>query len=207
MSSPAQRLAAVISDIDRANAEDPRRVTLDGQTAAYETVYARRMAARLASLYPEASELLQIAARAQHIRRWDIPRARYPEGRGGYETWRRACRAHHVAVVSPILARHGYTEAEIAHVAKLIRKDELKRDPESQALENVVAIVFVEHYIGEFLGKYADLTEDKLIDILAKTLRKMSAEGHRAALALPLDETVRGLIDKALTRIARPGAG
>jgi Domain of unknown function (DUF4202) len=196
------RLAAAIHDIDLVNQDDPRRISADGEARAYEAVYAERMTARLGSLYPEASELLQIAARAQHVRRWEIPRTRYPEGRQGYEAWRRACRSHHVAVLSPILTRHGYAQDEIGRVARLIRKEGLKRDPESQALENVVAIVFLEHYFGEFLAKYARLPEAKLIDILAKTLRKMSAEGHRAALALPLPDELRGLIDKALVDLS-----
>ncbi len=195
----SSRLAALLRDIDLANRDDPRQILVGSEARAYEAVYAERMTARLASLYPEASELLQIAARAQHIRRWEISRAGYPEGRQGYEAWRRAAREHHVAVLGPILARHGYAQEEIAQVGRLIRKEGLKRDPESQALENVVAIVFLEHYIDEFLAKYAHLPEDKLIDILAKTLRKMSAEGHRAALALPLPDRLRGLIEKALT--------
>jgi len=199
MRNDTERLAAVFHDIDAANDADPRRV--DGR--AYETVYAERMTEQLARLYPNASALLKIAARAQHLKRWEIPRTRYPEGRIGYDSWRKACRAHHAALVSDILSRHGYAEPEIGQVAKLIRKEELKRDPESQALENVVAIVFVEHYIGEFLAKYAQLPEDKLIDILVKTLRKMSAEGHEAALALSLPDDVRVLINKAVGRLVK----
>jgi hypothetical protein len=168
---------------------------------AYEALYAERMTARLLALYPDASALLQVAARAQHLRRWEIARSDYPDGRQGYEVWRRACRAHHVAVLTPILARQGYSDAEIAHIAKLIRKEALKQDPESQALENVVGVVFLEHYSGPFLAKYAALSEEKLVDILAKTLRKMSAEGQHAALALPLDDKLRGLIDRAIKRL------
>jgi hypothetical protein len=201
MNPPLSPLDAVLQEIDRVQGEDPRRILLDETSRPYEAVYAERMGTRLISLYPEASPLLQIAARAQHLRRWDLPREQYPAGRQGYEAWRRAARLHHVAVVTPILERHGFGAAEIAQVAKLIKKEELKRDPESQALENVVGVVFLEHYIGEFLEKYAALPEEKLVDILAKTLRKMSAEGHAAALALPLDPKLRELTDKAVSRL------
>jgi hypothetical protein len=196
------RTAAVLADIDAANADDPRTTTAGGVPGAYEVVYSRRMAARLAMMYPAASELLRIAAHAQHIRRWDIPRARYPEGRDGYNAWRGACRDHHATLTAAILARHGYSAPEIAHVAKLLRKQQLKKDPESQALENVVAVVFVEHYIQEFLASHAGYSEDKLVDILAKTLRKMSPKGHSTVTGLALPATVRRLIDKALAREA-----
>jgi hypothetical protein len=196
------RLAAVLEEIDRANAEDPRTVTVEGGAQPHEVVYARRMSQRLAAMYPAASELLQIAARAQHLRRWEIPRARYPEGRNGYNDWRKACREHHAALVGAILAPHGYAPADIAYVAKLIKKEQLKKNPESQALENVVDVVFAEHYLEEFLAKYAHYDEDKLVDIVAKILRKMSPKGHRAVLSLPLKERIVKLIDKAMARDA-----
>jgi hypothetical protein len=63
-------------------------------------------------MYPDASELLRIAARAQHIRRWNIPRNCYPEGRNGYNDWRKACREHHAALIAGITQRHGYDAAD-----------------------------------------------------------------------------------------------
>jgi hypothetical protein len=196
-------MAAVLAAIDAANADDPRTIASGGGAPkAYEIVYSERMAARLAAMYPDASELLRIAAHAQHIRRWDIPRASFPGGRDGYNDWRRACRDHHATLTGAILARHGYAPAEIAHVGKLIRKQQLKRDRESQALENVVAVVFVEHYLQEFLASHADYAEDKRVDILGKTLRKMSPKGHGAVMALALPKELRHLIDKAIAREA-----
>ncbi|WP_363348701.1 DUF4202 domain-containing protein [Methylocystis echinoides] len=191
-------LVATLAEIDAANAEDPRKV--DGE--AFETLYAERMSARLAAIYPEASDLLKIAARAQHLRRWEIPRADYPEGRKGYNDWRRACRAHHARLAGDIMRAHGYDEAAIAHVGALIRKEQLKKDKESQALENVAAVVFLEHYFEDFLAKYDGYDDEKIVDILGKTLCKMSPKGHAAALALPLPDRARALVSAAVAREA-----
>lgn len=194
------RFQKVAQAIDTANADDPRKTIVDGTQRPFEVVYSERMSYRLGEMYPDASELLRIAARAQHIRRWDIPRNRYPEGRNGYNDWRRACREHHGEVVTRIMSEHGYGEEDIAHVVKLIKKEQLKKDRESQALENVVDVVFVEHYFDEFLGKYSQYDDDKIIDIVGKTLRKMSPKGHQAALSLDLPERTRDLILKAVER-------
>jgi hypothetical protein len=191
-------LDATIAAIDAANADDPRQI----EGRAFELVYAERMSARLASLYPDASDLLKIATRAQHLRRWEIERSKYEEGRRGYNDWRRACRIHHANLVADIMSANDYDEPAIAHVGALIRKEQLKKDPESQALENLAAIVFLEHYFDDFLEKHRDYEDDKLVDILGKTLCKMSPKGHAAALALPFAPRARGLVEAALAREA-----
>jgi hypothetical protein len=192
------RFQAAITDIDAANALDPRQDNVAGTLRPREVLYSERMSECLAQVYPEASEVLRIAARAQHICRWQIPRDRYPLGRDGYNAWRSACRDHHAALTSVIMRRHGYAEGEIAQVVKIIRKEQLKRDPESQALENVVAVVFVQHYLDAFVADHKDYDEAKLADILRKTLRKMDPTGHAAALGLNLPEPTRRLIGMAL---------
>lgn len=191
-------LEATLSEIDAANAQDPRK--LDGR--AFEIIYAEHMSARLAKLYPDASDLLKIAARAQHLRRWDIARESYPEGRKGYNEWRRACREHHATLAGEIMRANGYDDRSVAHVAALLRKEQLKKDPESQALENVAAVVFLEHYFMDFLAKYEGYDDDKIIDILGKTLCKMSPKGHAAALALTLPERARALVAAAVAKEA-----
>lgn len=198
MTYPATRLQAVISEIDAANAQDPRKELANGSSYPREVIYSERLSACLSRLYPEASEALRIAARAQHIRRWEIPRSGYPLGRDGYNAWRTACRDHHAALTSAIMRRHGYAEGEIAQVVKSIRKEQLKRDPESQALENVVAVVFVQHYLEAFVADHKDYDDAKLAGILRKTLRKMDAAGHAAVLALPLSEGTGRLVGLAL---------
>lgn len=196
-------LDAIIRDIDAANADDPRTTEVDGvQQRPYEVVYSERMTARLLAMYPDASETLRIAARGQHIRRFDLPRSGYPEGKIGYNEWRKACREHHARLLGEIMAKHGRSAEEIERVAMLVKKEQLKKDRESQALENVVDVVFVEHYFDEFVGKYASYDDDKIIDIIGKTLRKMSPKGHQAALQLDLPERTRRLVMAAVEREA-----
>lgn len=187
---------ATIAAIDAANAADPRQ----DNDAPFETIYAWRMSACLEALYPEASELLKIAARAQHLRRWEIARGDYPEGRKGYNDWRRACREHHARLAGDLMRAQGYGDEAIERVGSLIRKEQLKKDPESQALENVAAVVFLEHYFDDFLKKHVGYADDKIIDILGKTLCKMSPHGHAAALALPMNERARSLVAAAVAR-------
>jgi hypothetical protein len=203
MFEPTQRYSAVIAAIDAANADDPRTTSEGGVARPYEVVYAERMSRRLDAMYPQASELLRIAARGQHIRRFDIARAHFAEGRDGYNEWRRTCREHHAKLLRDIMRRHGYDERDIEHVGKLVRKEQLKKDRESQALENVVDVVFLEHYFDEFCGKYPRYDDAKIVDIIAKTLRKMSPKGHQAALALDLPERTRKLV---LAAVEREGA-
>jgi Domain of unknown function (DUF4202) len=202
MFEPAPRCKAVIADIDAANVDDRRTVVLGGVARPYEVVYSERMVQRLDTMYPEASELLRIAAYGQHIRRFDIPRSQFAEGRDGYNKWRRACREHHAKLLGDIMSRHGYDSHDIEHVVKLVKKEQLKKDKESQALENVVDVVFLEHYFDEFYGKYSHYDDAKIVDILGKTLRKMSPKGHQAALSLALPERTRRLVHMAVEREA-----
>jgi hypothetical protein len=202
MFEPSQRFQAVIADIDAANRGDARTIATAEGARPYEVVYAERMSRQLEAMYPEASELLRIAARGQHIRRFDIPRAQFPEGRDGYNEWRRTCREHHAKLLGEIMRRHGYDSHAIEHVAQLVKKEQLKKDKESQALENVVDVVFLDHYFDEFYGKYSRYDDAKIIDIIGKTLRKMSPKGHQAALALDLPERTRKLVLAAVEREA-----
>jgi vacuolar-type H+-ATPase catalytic subunit A/Vma1 len=202
MFEQTQRYTAVIADIDRANADDPRAIVVHGKERPYEVVYSERMTQRLATMYPDASELLRIAARGQHIRRFDIPRARFAQGREGYNEWRRTCRGHHATILRSSMSRNGYSEQDIEQVVKLVKKEQLKKDKESQALENVVDVVFLEHYFDEFHGKYSHYDDAKMIDIVGKTLRKMSPKGHQAALALDMPERTRKLVLAAVEREA-----
>ncbi len=199
---PSARFSRVIAAIDAANADDPRQIVVDGVARPYEHVYSERMGEVLQDIYPQACELLRIAAHAQHIRRWDIPRDDYEKGREGYNRWRRACREHHASLIGEIMAEAGYQAEEIAQVQALLKKEKLKKDARSQALENVVDVVFLKYYWDEFVRKYAHFDDDKLIDVIGKTLRKMSGKGHAAALALELPAKTRKLVEAALAREA-----
>ena len=200
-SSPptSPRLQAVIADIDAANALDPRLILVGAARRPREIVYSERMSECLAQLYPDASEGLRIAARAQHISRWQIARSNYPLGSAGYNAWRAACRDHHAALATAIMGRHGYTGEEAAHVARIIKKQDLKRDRDSQALENVAAVVFVRYDLDAFIAAHKDYSDEKLAGILRKTLRKMDAVGHAAMLELQVSPQVKRLLDMALT--------
>ena len=178
------RLDAVLAAIDRLNAEDPsREADGDGGTASAALLYGRRMTSELARLCPDASEHLQIAARGQHIERWKMPRDTYPEGRAGYLAWRKAQAAFHGDRVAGLMADAGYDETDRQRVAGMLRKEGIKRDPEVQMLEDVICFVFLRWYFADFAdGRDAD----QLFGIVAKTARKMSADG-RARVAREFD--------------------
>lgn len=191
------RYREAIARFDAANAEDPNQVEDRGRLRPAELVYAERMTAWLARLYPQASEALSLAARAQHIRRWTLPRNAYPRDRAGYHRWRNTLKTRHAELAGEILGQCGYVPEEIARVQALIQKQRLKRDPEAQALEDVVCLVFLDHYFADFARKHDD---EKLIAILRKTWAKMSETGHAAALALPLAPDAKALVRRALSQ-------
>ncbi len=189
------RLAAALAAFDQANAADPQcEETGEGQQPK-ALLYGRRMSACLARLYPEASPELCLAARAQHLERWRIPRDSYPAGRVGYLTWRRDLKQYHAERAAAILGDLGFEAPQIARIGALLRKERLKQDPESQALEDVACLVFLEH---EFAAFAAGHSEEKIVDILRKTWRKMSERGREAALGLPLEGRALRLVQRAL---------
>ena len=201
MFKPTERFTATIAAIDAANAEDPRLVEVDGRALPFELVYARRMSETMRRLYPDASELLAIAARAQHIRRWEIARSTYPLGRQGYERWRTACRENHAQLAEKLMSARGYSSDDVARVGSLIKKERLKKDADSQALENIVAVVFLAYYLNDFLAQHRDYDDDKIVGILAKTLNKMSAHGRAAAAQLKLSDRAQWLVAAAVARV------
>ena len=169
---------------DAANAEDPNREIAAGRERPKELLYAERMSAMLARYLPDASEPLRHAARCQHLQRWKLPRADYPMTRTGYHQWRTRLRDFHADLAATILREAGYDEATAARVRSLIRKEALKTDPDAQALEDVVDLVFLESYLAGFVAAHADYDEAKFVDILTRTAKKMSARGRDAALTL-----------------------
>lgn len=190
------RFIAAIAAIDEANDIDPNQVLVDGCSRPAERVYSERMTAVLARLHPDADDLLKIAARAQHIQRWAVPRARYPMDRTGYLRWRNELKARHAELTGDIMRRCGYGDAEVERVKALIRKQNLKRDPDAQALEDVACLVFLEHYFPQFAEKHDD---EKLIGIIRKTWNKMSARARAEALRLPLPNHLQVIFEQALS--------
>jgi hypothetical protein len=178
------RFESAIARLDAANAEDSNRETAGGKDYPKELLYAQRMSAMLTRYIADASEALQLAARAHHIQRWKIARADYPMTRAGYHQWRTRLRDFHAEIAGAILKDVGYDDATIARVSALVRKEHLQQDAEVQTLEDVIVLVFLESYLEDFVHTHPDYDEAKLIDILRKSLNKMSAHGREAALSL-----------------------
>ncbi len=170
------RLTMALALIDAANAADP---TLEeGRPAAL--LYGERMSAELARLVPAASDILRIAARGQHVERWLLPRADYPQGKEGYLAWRKEQGLRHAERVAGIMAEAAYPPADCARIGALLRKEGIKRDPEVQALEDVVCFVFLRWH---FAGFAATRDPADVLDIVQKTARKMSALARAQVLA------------------------
>jgi hypothetical protein len=195
MSSYGKRFDDVIAAIDDANARDPHSVVIDGRATPAELLYGRRMSDTLAALAPNASELLRVAARGQHIERWTSPRSSYPPGRAGYLKWRNDLKEFHARRLEEIMTAAGYGPHDAARVGALVRKERLRSDPEVQALEDTACIVFLTHYLADFMGK---TDEAKLAGILAKTWKKMSVKGQAHAGKLDLSPAVSALIKRGL---------
>ena len=173
----------VLQRIDTANAADPEAVT-DGEAShPAALLYGRRMSAELVRFCPDASEHLRIAARGQHIERWRLPRTSYPEGREGYLAWRRDQGRSHADRVAGLMRDAGYAAEDCDRVARIVRKEGIKRDEEVQVLEDVACLVFLRWYSAAFAESHAP---EKVYRIVAKTARKMSAEGREAAALLDL---------------------
>jgi hypothetical protein len=182
---------------DEANAEDPNRERVGDEDLPKELVYGRRMSACLEAFAPQAPETVKLAARAQHIRRWEVPRESYPEGRAGYLKWRTDLYKRHGDIAGRIMREAGYDEQTVERVQTLLRKRGLKTDPDVQLLEDVICLVFLEHYFHDFAQKH---DEAKLIPIVRKTWSKMTDKAHRVALALQYVPEDFAIIEKALQR-------
>ena len=191
------RFAAAIAAIDSLNAGDPTSEIAGGKPVPAALLYGQRMSGWLLRLAPQASEPLRLAARAQHIARWRIPRSDYPEGRGGYLNWRQDLGQFHAETAGEILAEAGYGPEAIGRVADLLQKKGLKRDTDVQMLEDAACLVFLEHHFAAFARKHDD---GKVVDIVRKTLRKMSDKGREQAMAVAagLPSGCRALVERAV---------
>ena len=185
-----------IAQFDILNSQDPTKEIYDGKQYPKELLYAQRMSEQLLQFVPNASEELQLAARCQHICRWEIPRSTFPLGRKGYNQWRSRLKTFHAEKAAEVLTSIGYEKEVIERVRFLVLKKQLKKDVETQALEDIICLVFLEYYFEKFKAKHP---KEKVIDILRKTWRKMSTEGQQVALQLPLSTTSKQLIEEALS--------
>lgn len=182
---------------DTANAEDPNQQ--DGQPK--ELLYSQRMSDMLARFAPDASEAAQLAVRAQHIRRWTVPRNTYPMTKEGYHAWRTGLYKFHADTAGDLMRQAGYDEAMIERVKKAVGKRGIKVNAESQLLEDIANLVFIEHYMLDFAQSKPEYDEAKWIDIIRRTWSKMSKDAQAFALAgkIKLPEPLIPLITKAIS--------
>ena len=189
------RFQNAIQRIDASNAKDPNTEMAAETLIAKELLYSNRMLARLMDFAPDASEAVQIAAKAQHICRWEIARNSYPMDRVGYLKWRESLKKFHASKTTLILEEVGYDTPFIDRVCFLIEKKLLKKDPETQLLEDVICLVFLEYYLEDFAQKH---DTEKLKNIIVKTWNKMSKKGQQTALTLSFSPSNLQLIKEAL---------
>lgn len=202
------RLSRALEAIDAANADDPHRLVIRGVERPKELGHAELASEWLAVLRPDAPEPLVLAVRAHHVRRWAIPRSSYPEGRSGYLRWRKALKDLHVAEVGRILGDVGYDPATVARVQDIVAKRGLGTDPDVQSLEDVLCLVFLETQLHDLAAR---LTTEHAVEVIRKTLPKMSDSAKAVALGLDLPAADRALLERALAAPtgpppARPGA-
>ena len=193
------RRKQVLSAIDEVNRHDPNQVHINGQMQGKELVYGQQMTECLLQYWPESNELLQIAVRAQHIKRWQLKRTEFAQGKAGYYAWRIAQGNFHAALAATIMREHGYSDDDAKQTAAIVRKEKLKSNDDSQALEDTACLVFLMHYFDEFANKYLAVdNEDKIVRIVQLTWGKMSEKAHDIALTLTLPEHLATIVTKAL---------
>ncbi|NOQ69105.1 MAG: DUF4202 family protein [Gammaproteobacteria bacterium] len=197
-----QQFNIAIELIDVANSEDPNRVTIDGKDWPKELLYSHRMSDMLKRYDPDADEVKKLSVRAQHIQRWKSPRDAYPMNRKGYHQWRTGLYTFHADTVADLLVTAGYEEEFINSVKLAVGKKSLNTNPDTRLVEDVASLVFIEHYMLGFVERHPEYDEEKWIDIIRRTWRKMSDQAHQFALGghIVLPESLIPLIQKAVTQ-------
>jgi len=187
--------------IDAANSADPNQVSAEGQDWPKELLYSERMSNMLERYASDADDAMKLAIRAQHIERWKSPRNAYPMDRIGYLTWRKDLYKIQANTAADLLRQAGYGDDIIERVRNAVAKKNIKANPDTQLLEDVTDLVFMEHYMLEFVGKHPDYSEQKWIGIIQKTWHKMSGNAHEFVLsgAVKLPESLVPLIKQAVS--------
>jgi hypothetical protein len=190
--------------IDAANSEDPNQVTADGKDWPKELLYSERMTDMLGRYKADADDAMKLASRAQHIQRWKSPRTAYPMDRIGYLKWRKDLYKIQADNAADLLLEAGYDDDTISRLRNAVAKKNIKGNADTQLLEDVTDLVFIEHYLLDFVAKHPDYSDEKWIEIIQKTWHKMSANAHEFALsgAVRLPESLVPLIRKAVSSAA-----
>jgi hypothetical protein len=184
-----------IAEFDRMNSQDPTQITVNGQQLPRELALSLWLSQWIHRVQASPSVALRLASRCQHLMRFSMPRSEYPEGRVGYLTWRKDLSKRHADRAGEILRAVGFETAVIDQVRKINLKQELKADADCQAMEDALCLSFLDHEYADFCTKHSD---EKVIDIVQKTWRKMSAGGQALALGLPLEGRPQDLVLRAL---------
>ncbi len=188
------RYDTAVAAIDAANAQDPNSIDVRGAVQPLALAHGRLAVGWVQRLRPDAPETVLVAARAHHLRRWEVPRASYPDERPGYLRWRRDQKTRHAADVAAILGPSGYDDAEIARVQALIKRDGLGSDPDTQLVEDAACLVFVE---TQLVSTAATLEPERMVTVLQKTAQKMSAEAVALIGEVPLTDDGRAILAAA----------
>ena len=189
------RFEKAITTFEAYNLNDPNREQVGGTLVPKEVLYAQRMSKRLDDFYPAAPLHLKLAVHCQHIGRWEIPRESYPMDRKGYLQWRNVLKTHHANLSEQILKSCRYDDDTIEKVKALLLKKGLHNNPDTQVLEDVICLVFIEYHLEDFAVKHEP---QKVVDVLRKTLKKMSPRAIEAAGSIPVSERVKILLHQAL---------
>lgn len=190
------RIKSVFDQIDKINKEDPNHEIIDGQSIPKELIYGHRMTEVLHQITDTPSEILQIAARGQHIARWKIARSDYPMNRNGYLKWRTQLKIFHGETLADIMKAHDYSPSEIKKMKAILMKKDLKTDTDTQLLEDTLCLVFLKFHVADFV---LNKDEEMIINIIRKTWAKMSENAHEEALKLPYPPNISLLLQKALS--------
>ena len=195
MSHDLSSFERAIAEFAAVHRQDPASTVWEGAETPRASLYHARLIHWVEHLDPNATESLRLAAHCQHLRRWAIPRADYPEGLAGYRSWRSALTDLHVDEANTILREVGYDDVTTSRVRDFLTKKNLKRDTEVQLFEDAICLVFFEMELAEFAGKH---DRDRLIRILNKVRGKMSQNGWAVAqqVAMQLPEELHDLIDE-----------
>jgi hypothetical protein len=195
MSEDAQQFHEAITRFDAENAKDPKRILVEGEEQPYELVYSRWLTDWVTRLAPKASEPLRLAARCQHLCRWEIPRDSYPATRAGYLKWRQVLKEFHADKAAEILRDVGYADETIHQVRDLNLKRNFPADADCRVLEDALCLVFLEHQFTELAAK---TTEEKIITALQKCWGKMTEQARTIALTLSYSDAEKRLLQLAL---------
>ena len=188
------RLAAAALAIDESNALDPTVIVVRGEASPLALAHGRLAVEWVSRLLASPPDTVLLAARAHHLRRWEVPRSSYPVGRVSYLRWRKDQKARHARDVEVILRSVGYESDVIERVQALVRRDNLGSDAHAQVVEDAACLVFIETQLADMAER---LDHERLLDVIRKTARKMSEQGRALIEQLTIASMERGLIDEA----------